>query len=281
MGQRVKMPVMLLASASADRQSGRRTGAFTLIELLVVIAIIAILAAMLLPALARAKSKAKAINCMSNCKQIGLAHTMYLADFNGRTMPYFDPAEGAVLWLLKIKQYSAQADRVRLCPVITHESLQRIAKPDQATDKYGTVDEAWVWTSGGTFFGGYAFNGWLYTEGPYETNYEFRKESAFLRPNEIPVFGDGIWVDGWPKATDPAPSDLYEGWGYPPPGISRWGLARHGSVSSPPRSVARGAKLPGSINAGFADGHNEQVPLEKLWSLCWHKDYVAPATRPN
>src|SRR4051794_33830307 len=98
-----------------------RSRAFTLIELLVVIAIIAILAAMLLPALARAKAKAKAINCMSNCKQISLAHTMYLADFNGHTMPYLDPAEGPVLWLLKIKQYSAQADKVRLCPVITHQ----------------------------------------------------------------------------------------------------------------------------------------------------------------
>ncbi len=61
------------------RKNRKKT--FTLIELLVVISIIAILAAMLLPALGKTRATAQRIQCVSNFKQIGIWHGMYLADF--------------------------------------------------------------------------------------------------------------------------------------------------------------------------------------------------------
>jgi prepilin-type processing-associated H-X9-DG protein len=39
--------------------------------------------------------------------------------------------------------------------------------------------------------------------------------------------------------------------------------------------------MPGAINATFWDGHVSSVPMENLWNLHWHKDYVPPEKRPG
>lgn len=61
--------------------------AFTLIELLVVIAIISILAALLFPVFAQAKVSAHLTVCISNMKQIGSAHMLYLNDYDDQWAP--------------------------------------------------------------------------------------------------------------------------------------------------------------------------------------------------
>jgi prepilin-type N-terminal cleavage/methylation domain-containing protein len=65
--------------------------AFTLIELLVVIAIIAILAAILFPVFAQARAQARKVTCLSNAKELGLAISMYVQDYDETFPLIFTP----------------------------------------------------------------------------------------------------------------------------------------------------------------------------------------------
>jgi len=60
----------------------QQTLGFTLIELLVVIAIISILAAILFPVFQRVRENARSASCASNEKQMGIALTLYLQDYD-------------------------------------------------------------------------------------------------------------------------------------------------------------------------------------------------------
>jgi prepilin-type N-terminal cleavage/methylation domain-containing protein/prepilin-type processing-associated H-X9-DG protein len=89
----------------------RQKGGFTLIELLVVIAIIAILAAILFPVFAQAREKARSSSCLSNQKQIALAHSMYAQDYDETYAPatipgLLEPTSGVdVRWEDSVKPY--------------------------------------------------------------------------------------------------------------------------------------------------------------------------------
>src|SRR5437870_13594951 len=77
----------------------RMRAGFTLIELLVVVAIIAILAGILFPVFAQARDAAKRANCISNLKQIALAHQMYVQDHDD-TLPswYIVGPHSYIIW---------------------------------------------------------------------------------------------------------------------------------------------------------------------------------------
>ena len=109
---------------------------FTLIELLVVIAIIAILAAILFPVFAQAKEAAKRTVCLSNIKNIGLAHLMYQNDNNDyfcsvalSVDDYCNPNAGDVV--------------VRLAPYIKNHAIWFCPDREAITNPYYSTPCTW------------------------------------------------------------------------------------------------------------------------------------------
>ena len=93
--------------------------AFTFIELLVVIAIIALLAAILFPVFSRSRENARRSSCQSNLKQLGLAMTQYIQDFDERypAAILLYPLRGAncATWDLLMQPY-IKNNQVFVCP---------------------------------------------------------------------------------------------------------------------------------------------------------------------
>ena len=139
----------------------KRVGSgFTLIELLVVIAIIAILAAILFPVFAQAREKARQTVCISNEKEIGLAGTMYVQDYDEtyaverEPNTYNPPGPFGITWRATIQPYI--------------KNLQIFYCPDDASNvqwSEGYLDQQMYQCQAGNPNGNhlsYTYNGYLF-----------------------------------------------------------------------------------------------------------------------
>jgi prepilin-type N-terminal cleavage/methylation domain-containing protein/prepilin-type processing-associated H-X9-DG protein len=155
--------------------------------------------------------------------------------------------------------------------------------------------------------GSYAPNCWVMgeglDEGPATRALRFTGEADMDNPSLTPVFGDGVLGPslgfapgptenglGWfalagiagPKASDAVTDNLEYGFGSNREAMGMFQIPRHGSRPNVlPKEHPPNERLPGAVNVSFWDGHVEQVKLDNLWKLSWHRSYNAPAKRPG
>jgi prepilin-type N-terminal cleavage/methylation domain-containing protein/prepilin-type processing-associated H-X9-DG protein len=204
-----------------------------------------------------------------------------------------------------------------ICPAAPERppSARRNPALQSPTFYPGDVDTAWLSESLGIPIfnipgrkqiraGSYAPNkwmvasGWFYgidsgDSGPFASYWQkqFRFENEVSAPSTTPLFADGT-SGAWgihsalfgPLESDAPPQNLLTSDHRPGTlsSLNTFTLARHGSR---PRKLTTHhlppQKLPGAINITFVDGHTEQVPLERLWNLTWHKSWKSPDKRPG
>jgi prepilin-type N-terminal cleavage/methylation domain-containing protein/prepilin-type processing-associated H-X9-DG protein len=167
---------------SAARRLDKPRPGFTLVELLVVIAVMVILAGILFPVLQQARQAARRANCLSNLHQLGIAHRMYVQDFDD-TLPYWYTGSlpHVVLWPAMLQPYYRSAG-------ILHEAASGEAKPGEVW----TADYALcAWDAGGK--GTWEKPDWLWPgaihgdpqqQGPMHL-------AAVLRPTDTLQIADG------------------------------------------------------------------------------------------
>lgn len=221
----------------------RRHRAFTLVELLVVIGIIAALISILLPALSRAREMAAKAKCLSNLRNMQMAHWMYVNENKGYLIRAGLGHSGAhqneqVAWFTTLQRYY-QTQLLLRCPADDSPHWPGGLPVPGSSGQYRRTS--------------YGINEFLDRElcpwgGPYVKMSQIRRPSATIQFLEMAETGEYAGADH-PHV------DLWVG-NIPAKAGSQLEIHQHGGEPRTWEAVA---------NYGFLDGHAESLPFRSVF----------------
>jgi prepilin-type processing-associated H-X9-DG protein len=251
----------------------------------VTIAIIAILASLLLPALSSGQRKAREVQCLNNSRRLGLD---------------FQLINGEDFRLFKIEDMAGWGvGKEWLCPSASKRNEEGEFL-GAGWVELGRVDRMWSFPNSrpskianetGFMRGSYGFNKWI-GDGArggspvckpallllYSESSSLRSEQEIEQPSRCPLFFDCVSFGAFPQADDTASLEPVLG-KRSRAGLNLVALPRHG-LNRRINKWDTTRRLPGKVSVSFFDGHAEQVQVEMLWFLSWHKYYRA-VSRPG
>jgi prepilin-type N-terminal cleavage/methylation domain-containing protein/prepilin-type processing-associated H-X9-DG protein len=168
----------------AHNQKALRHPAFTLTELLLVIAILTILAAVLMPVFAAAREAARRTTCLSNLRQLVVAHHLYVQDYDDTLPAWSLPGPGGLItWPILFRDYLQEPRILRQGFVAPAYMIQSHCLADYALLSWGpwgdgtAADPHWRWPG----------SIWLTGEPSRPM-----RLAEVRRPAETPQFADGF-----------------------------------------------------------------------------------------
>ena len=207
---------------------------------------------------------AKEMLCLSQLHKWGDIFQDYLNDNDGYFMPGLSlNVQGSdSMWMSALRDYYGNSYKLRCCPeavVPGSETSGNQWGGNGVFTAWGVFDESWSLVVPGDY-GSYGMNGWACNPPVgdfYPDELQWRTANVVGGDN-IPLFLDSQWIDGWPLHYDVPPAYDGEPWGGDPQNhMLRVCINRHR----------------GYVNSLFFDFSARKVGLKELWTLKWHREF--------
>ena len=215
------------------------------------------------------RRRAKAVVCLSNLRKWGIVFSMYCADHEGSFNPGNTGRGGGVagfFWMDPLFPYHKDR-KLQTCPMAVKTYMYEGGQ--QPFVSWGGSEDWYPPLSTEDDRGSYGQNCYMLNppaDRPHLYGFPTRnnwRTANIKGADNVPIFGDCMWIGTWPKDTDDPPEfngDFYSSGDY----INLCCFDRHNGTCS---------SADGGLYLTFADFSARKVGVKEVFTLKWHRAF--------